>query len=545
MKDQEQEEKTLPSHLETIDIEAFSTITSKDNHDLHTKAREAAAAEHTLTLKEAFKTHKLAIFWSVLVSTSIIMEGYDIVLVNSLYAQEAFAKRYGTYTESGGWQLSGAWQSALGAAPTIGAVFGAFINGYLTHKWGYRRVLLVSMVMITAFIFFLFFATSTTLLLVGLILCGLPWGVFATMAPAYASEVCPMVLRGYLTVYVNLCWAFGQLMAAGVMEGLVNRKDQWAYRIPFAVQWCFPLPLLCLFWFAPESPWWLVRTNQLEAAERSLRRLSSSLSALDAKHTVAMMVHTNSIELETETGTSYLDCFKGTDLRRTEIACLTFAAQVWCGSSLGGTPVYFFEQAGLSDSNAFKFNLGGLGLASIGTIISWFFLNRIGRRTIYVWGLAILFFCMLIVGCVSAGAGNGTTSSYCQAGFVLLWLLVYYLTVGPVCYAIISEVSATRLRNKSVCLSRISYYICQITGNVIEPYMVNPTEANWHGKTGFFWAGTCLVFLAWAFWRLPETKDRTFEELDLLFARRVPARKFRSCVVDAYAEGEGRVVKEE
>ncbi|KAJ9133758.1 Sugar/inositol transporter [Pleurostoma richardsiae] len=528
-------DKVEPHHLEAPGHE-------RDGHgdkSVVADANEAALNEHAMTLAEAAKTHKSAIFWSVLVSTSIIMEGYDIVLVTSLFAQPAFTERYGTYSENGGWQISGAWQSALGAAATIGAIFGAFANGYLTNKFGYIRVLLGSLGCIVAFIFLLFFATSTAMLTVGLILCGIPWGVFATSAPAYASEVCPLILRGYLTVYVNLCWALGQLVAAGVLEGFVDRDDQWAYRIPFAIQWVWPLPLLATLWFAPESPWWLVRTGQIEAAERSLMRLSSHASADEVKKSIAMLKHTNDIEIEVETGTSYWDCFKGIDLRRTEIACLAFAAQVWCGSSLGGTPVYFFVQAGVSTSNSFKFSVGGLGLASIGTIISWGLLGRFGRRTLYVWGLAALCACMFIVGIVAVAAGEGSTSSYTQAGFVLAWLFIYYITVGPVCYAIISETSATRLRNKSVCLARIAYYVSQIIGNVIEPYMVNPTEGNWHGKTGFFWAGTCFLCFVWAFFRLPETKDRTYAELDLLFANKVKARHFSKVTVNPYAtEGE-------
>jgi SP family general alpha glucoside:H+ symporter-like MFS transporter len=106
------------------------------------------------------------------------------------------------------------------------------------------------------------------------------------------------------------------------------------------------------------------------------------------------------------------------------------------------------------------------------------------------------------------------------------------------CYAIITEVSATRLRSKSVCLSRIAYYIAQIVCNVVNPYMLNPTAGDWKGKTGFFWGGCALVFFVWTFFRLPETKGRNFEELDILFAKRVPARDFKKYEVDAYAQDE-------
>jgi SP family general alpha glucoside:H+ symporter-like MFS transporter len=87
------------------------------------------------------------------------------------------------------------------------------------------------------FILIVFLANDVKVLLGGQILCGLCWGVFATLAPAYASEVSPTNLRGYMTTYVNLCWAIGQLLASGVLRGCLSIEGEWGYRIPFAVQW--------------------------------------------------------------------------------------------------------------------------------------------------------------------------------------------------------------------------------------------------------------------------------------------------------------------
>jgi hypothetical protein len=51
-------------------------------------------------------------------------------------------------------------------------------------------------------------------------------------------------------------------------------------------------------------------------------------------------------------------------------------------------------------------------------------------------------------------------------------------------------------------------------------------------NAGFIWAGTALITLIWAVFRLPETKDRTYEELDVLFLDKVPAHKFTTVVVN-------------
>ncbi|KAL1592463.1 hypothetical protein SLS59_009696 [Nothophoma quercina] len=351
---------------------------------------------------------------------------------------------------------------------------------------------------------------------------------------AYASEICPMALRGYLAVYVNLCWAFGQLISAGVQSAFSSGTTQWAYRIPFAIQWAWPVPLFLILFFAPESPWHYVRTGDLDMAERMITRLSSPSQRHLVKQKVAMMVHTNELERSMSEDTSYLQCFKGIDLRRTEIACMAFAAQPFCGSAMGGTPTYFFVQAGLSGDISFKMTVGGLGLASVGTIVSWFIMSYCGRRTLYLWGLGGLTAILMTVGAISAGAGNSSGGNYAQAGLMLAWLAVYYTTVGPICYAIITEVSSTRLRSKSVCLSRIAYYIAQIISNVVNPYMLNPTAGNWKGKTGFMWGGCAFLFFVWTFFRLPETKGRSFEEIDIMFAKGIRARDFKKQVINAY-----------
>lgn len=507
-------------------------------------AREAAEQEHDLTSAEAIRRYPTAVMWSVLLSTSIIMEGYDIVLISSFFAQPSFSKRYGSYDLStASYQISASWQNGLSNAVSVGTIIGAFGNGYFTHRFGYRKVLLSSLALITAFIFIPFFAPNIVVLLIGELLCGIPWGVFATMAPAYASEVCPMALRGYLTVYVNLCWAIGQLISAGVQAGFSDNTTQWSYRVPFALQWAWPVPLFFILYFAPESPWHCVRLARYAEAEQSVMRLSS-IGKDQARQCVAMMVHTDELEREISQGTSYFDCFRGVDLRRTEIVCLTFMAQPFCGSAMGGTPAYFFVQAGLSTSISFKMSVGGLGLAFIGTVVSWWLMHLFGRRTLYLWGLGLLTAVLMTVGFISVGAGDKTAGNYAQAAMMVIWLLVYYLTVGPICYAIIGETSSTRLRNKSVCLSRIAYYIAQVICNVINPYMLNPTAGNWQGKTGFFWGASAFVFFVWTWFRLPETKGKTYEELDILFARGIRAREFGKYKVDAYVDSGEKLSKD-
>lgn len=104
----------------------------------------------------------------------------------------------------------------------------------------------------------------------------------------------------------------------------------------------WPAPLILAGLFMPESPWWLVRAGKYDKAEKTLLRVSPATKQEEAREQVAMMYHTNEIEKELVAGSSYLDCFRGTNLRRTEIACMVFAGQVTSGSNFAYAPTYFF-----------------------------------------------------------------------------------------------------------------------------------------------------------------------------------------------------------
>lgn len=127
---------------------------------------------------------------------------------------------------------------------------------------------------------------------------------------------------------------------------LNSNPTQWGYRIPFALQWMWPAFLIPVLIFAPESPWHLVRKGRFAEAEASLRRLQRKSAPVDPKQTLAAIIYTDNLEKELTVGTTYLDCFKGPELRRTEIACMVFAGQVLSGGKfLSAKPILSFMGA--------------------------------------------------------------------------------------------------------------------------------------------------------------------------------------------------------
>lgn len=165
-----------------------------------------------------------------------------------------------------------------------------------------------------------------------------------------------------------MCWVIGQLLGTGILRALIHNSSEWSYRIPFALQWGWAIPLLIGVCFAPESPckssallslkrlWltcllgWLIRRERKIEARHSLQRLTKR-SNLDIDDTIAVMEHTNKVERKLNYGgASYADLFKGANLRRTEISCMVWSCQALCGWTLTGYAPYFLEAAGFDSS---------------------------------------------------------------------------------------------------------------------------------------------------------------------------------------------------
>lgn len=115
---------------------------------------------------------------------------------------------------------------------------------------------------------------------------------------------------------------------------------------------------------------------------------------------------------------------------------------------------------------------------------------------------------------------------------LLIFTFFYDFSVGPVCYSLVAEIPSTRLRQKSVVLARNVYNIGGIFNNIITTRQLNPSAWNWGPYSAFFWAGTGFMLFVWSYFRLPEPKGRTYGELDILFAQKIPARKFASTFID-------------
>jgi SP family general alpha glucoside:H+ symporter-like MFS transporter len=217
-----------------------------------------------------------------------------------------------------------------------------------------------------------------------------------------------------------------------------------AYKVPFTLQWAWLLPIAAICIFAPESPVWCVKTDRHDRAVVAIRRLGGKgISQAQVDRRLDEIDRTNRIEAKTATQISYAELFRGTNRRRTEIACVTFAIPCLCGFVLANS-TYFMQQAGLDPSASFSMTVGAAGIALVCCFGTWFILSKCGRRPVYLLGLSVLIVALLGIG----GLG------------------------------IITDIPATRLRPKTVVLARAAHVTTAILSNVLHNYQINKTALN-------------------------------------------------------------------
>lgn len=202
-----------------------------------------------------------------------------------------------------------------------------------------------------------------------------------------------------------------------------------------------------------------MRKERYDDAKKALLALTSRKAnvAFNADEQVSMMKATTELEKAMAESASYLQCFRGTDARRTEIASMAWVIQAFCGAAFMGYSTQFYQRAGLAKEMAFNMSLAQYAIGVIGTISAWWLMGFFGRRTLYVWGLGIMSVLLLVIGFCGIPHESNNSAAWAAGSMLLIYTFVYDSTVGPVCYSLVAEIPSTRVKIKTVVLARNFY----------------------------------------------------------------------------------------
>ncbi|KAF2009537.1 general substrate transporter [Aaosphaeria arxii CBS 175.79] len=497
--------------------------------------------QQSLSRKEAVKEHWKSLAWCFFMFYTCIMFGFDSLAGGVVVSIVEFRKDFG-HPFAGDYVVDANWQLGFQAATLFGIIFGGLITGFGVNKFGRQPCILVSYIINTGGIFLQFFATTPAHFFGGKILTGIPLGCFTTVAPTYASEMAPLNIRGAITAGMNFAIVLGQLIGYGVMREASFYTGKMSYRILFATQWGYVALGLLILPFFPESPYWLVAHGRHEKARHNIAKLHAPDYDVDG-HMAEVHESLARLNQDDESQGSIAECFSRKNIMRTMVATGVFFIQNASGSVwVIGYMSYFMQLGGMSAARSFDATVGMSGLMVVGNMAGWFFVEKFGRRGTALYGSAMLAATLFVIGILAVVKTPGAI--WGQVALMAVWSFVYQGTIGCVAWTISTETPTSRLRAPTQSLATMMNGLSSCIWSFSLPYAINPDQGNLGGKIAFIFGSVMALSFVFIFFFIPETKGRTYIELDELWSRGIPARKWSKIEVVTVAEDSKTAVSE-
>ncbi|BEJ14422.1 hypothetical protein CspHIS471_0401890 [Cutaneotrichosporon sp. HIS471] len=418
------------------------------------------------------------------------------------------------------------WMSSLVTSIlSAGTFFGALAAGDLADFYGRRTTIIAGCGVFIIGIILQVASTGYKLLVAGRAIAGIGVGFVSAIIILYMSEIAPRKIRGALVSGYQFCITIGLLLASCVCYATQNRQDSGSYRIPIAIQFAWAIILAGGLFMLPESPRFFVKRGRTDRAALALSRIrgqppDSPYIQDELSEIVANFEHEESLITNHSYFGSWAACFSGglrrpnSNLRLTILGTSLQMMQQWTGINFifyFGT--VFFKRLG-TIQNPFLISLVTTLVNVCSTPISFYTIERFGRRPLLVWGALGMLVCEFIVGIIGTAKPGDLTVAKVQIAFICIYIFFFASTWGPGAWVVIGEIFPISIRSRGVALSTASNWLWNCIIAVITPYMVGEKRGNLGSKVFFVWGGLCSCAFVYAYFLVWETKGLTLEQVD-------------------------------
>ncbi|KAL2409164.1 Polyol transporter 5 [Exophiala dermatitidis] len=418
------------------------------------------------------------------------------------------------------------YQGLVNAGPYIASAFlGCWCSDPLNNFFGRRGTIFVSAVFCFLTPIGSAVAQTWEQLLVTRLLLGIGMGCKGSTVPIFSAENAPAAVRGGLVMCWQMWTAFGIFL--GTCANLaVKDTGKISWRLQFGSAFIPAVPLLVGIYFCPESPRWYIKKGMYTKAFKSLKRLRNTelQAARDLYYIYAQLrMEAALVNKQSNYITRFIQLFTIPRVRRATLASFTvMIAQQMCGINIiAFYSSTVFSEAGASDTNSL---LASWGFGLVNFVFAWpaiWTIDTFGRRSLLLftfpqmaWTLLAAGLCYLIPESSSAHLGL-------VALFIYLFAAFYSPGEGPVPFTYSAEVFPLSHREVGMAWAVATCLFWAAVLSITFPRMLAAMTPT--GAFGFY-AGLNICALVMIFLWLPETKQRTLEELDYIFA--IPTRTF-------------------
>lgn len=354
------------------------------------------------------------------------------------------------------------------------------------------------------------------------------------------------------------------MLASIVVYATKNYSTTAVYRVPIAIQFPWAIILGGGLLFLPDSPRYFVKKGEIERAINALARVrgqpeSSEYVQSEIAEIIANEEYERALIPSTTWFGSWANCFKGSlwqsksNLRRTILGTSLQMMQQWTGVNFifyYSTP--FLQSTGAID-NPFLISMIFTLVNVCSTPLSFWTVERFGRRTILIFGAFGMLVCQFLVAIVGVTIGfdhthpdpsdstknlaNNIPAVNAQISFIAIFIFCFASTWGPGAWIVIGEIFPLPIRSRGVGLSTASNWLWNTIIAVVTPYMVGKDRGNMKSSVFFVWGGLCTCAFVYAYFLIPETKGLSLEQVDKMMEETSPRQSAKWRPHQTFASG--------
>jgi sugar porter (SP) family MFS transporter len=448
--------------------------------------------------------------WVIAASAALggLLFGYDWVVIGGA---KPFYEQY--------FQLhSAALVGWANSCALLGCLLGSILSGSMSDRFGRKRMLILSAILFAGSSILTALATTFVAFIVWRIAGGVAIGVASNVSPVYIAEISPARSRGalvslnQLTIVVGILaaqvanWLIADKVPANATSAFIRNSwnGQYGWRWMFAA---VAVPSVVFFFcsfFVPESPRWLVKKGRHAQALLVLARIRG-----EAYGQEALIEIQNTLGNGREPSTGISELFGAPLFSALLIGVSLAVLQQWSGINVifnYAEEIYRSAGYGVND---ILFNIVVTGTVNlVCTLAALGFVDRFGRRP------------MMLLGCLGIGISHfliGLTYRMGLAGLPVLLLTLcaigcYAMSLAPITWVLISEIFPNRVRGLAVSISVSALWIASFLLTYTFPVI-----GEFLGPSGTFWlySAICFAGFAFIFFRVPETKGKSLEQIEL------------------------------
>lgn len=443
-------------------------------------------------------TIKYVIMLSVVAAMGGLLFGYDTAVISG--AIGSLQKKFELSPAMTGWAASSAiW----------GCIIGVIFAGYMSDKFGRKKILILSGLLFAISAIGSAIPTNLTEFVIARLIGGMGVGIASMLSPMYISEIAPAKIRGTLvTLYqlaivlgINLVYFINLKIATSSSE-LWNIEFGWRYML--GSELIPAIIFLVLLLFIPESPRWLASKNKSDEALAILQRLNGKETALLVYDEIM-----NSFKHEKG---KIKDLFQP-GLRMAMIIGMFLAifSQITGINAIIYYAPEIFKSVGMGTESA-MFQTVIIGFVNtVFTFVAIKFIDKLGRRTLLLWGVSGMIICLFGVGLMFFYEFN---SGPWLLLFILGFIASFAMSIGPITWVLIAEIFPTKIRGIAMSISVLMVWIGVVIITQLTPMLLDGI-----GGAFTFWVfmTNAIILFIFIYKIIPETKGKSLEEISQLW----------------------------